>query len=588
MGVFTRACVVVVSVLAVAGCGSSGSGGASAGAARTGAGQSLYDGTRGGALTVLQEADYEHLDPGQAYYDIDYPVVYATQRPLYSYKPNTATQPSPDLAAGPPVISDGGRTVTVHIRTGVRFSPPVNRAVTSADVAYGIERGANPHVANPYFPAYFDYLEGGAQANGGPIAGISTPDPQTIVFHLTGPFAGIFTGALVLPLSAPVPKEFAAKYDAQQPTAYGSSYLVSTGPYMIKSDASGKFLGIGYEPGKSLTLVRNPNWSASSDFRPAYLDQVNVSIGGDPTVIGRQVLSGSNMVQGEPPSSDIVELAYKQYFNQLFAVPGSGNRYVALNNSKGPFVNENLRKAVFAALDREAMVKVRGGKVVEQVGTHFITPGTGGFEQAGGDAGPQTDFNAQPGGSMSVAEKYMKLAGYPSGKYTGGATIKVVGSSDSPNDKDAEIVNQALEQLGFKTNFTLVDSATMLSKYCGVPAQQIDVCPSVAWGRDFNDPQTILDPTFAGYNIVSSNNSNYGQVNDPQINAAMKQAEQVVGDSARAAAWGAIDTQLVSKAVAVPWAWDISPVIESADVRGINQQWNSGLWDYSFTSLAAK
>ncbi len=33
---------------------------------------------------------------------------------------------------------------------------------------------------------------------------------------------------------------------------------------------------------------------------------------------------------------------------------------------------------------------------------------------------------------MAVAEKYMKLAGYPSGKYTGSETLQIVGSTGAP------------------------------------------------------------------------------------------------------------------------------------------------------------
>ena len=51
--------------------------------------------------------------------------------------------------------------------------------------------------------------------------------------------------------------------------------------------------------------------------------------------------------------------------------------------------------------------------------THFLYPGIAGFEEAGGAAGPKVDYNEHPHGDMAVAEKYMKLAGYPSGKYTG-------------------------------------------------------------------------------------------------------------------------------------------------------------------------
>jgi peptide/nickel transport system substrate-binding protein len=111
---------------------------------------------RGGTLTVYTSEDFEHLDPGESYFTNDYGVDYVTQRPLFAYKPNTANILSPDLATEIPTaanggITDGGKTVTVHIHKGVRFSPPVNREVTSADVAYAIERGANPNVANPYF-----------------------------------------------------------------------------------------------------------------------------------------------------------------------------------------------------------------------------------------------------------------------------------------------------------------------------------------------------------------------------------------------------------------------------------------------------
>jgi len=148
----------------------------------------------------------------------------------------------------------------------------------------------------------------------------------------------------------------------------------------------------------------------------------------------------------------------------------------------------------------------------------------------------------------------------------------------------AQIVNRTLQNLGFKTNLTLLDPSVMFIK-CGTPAQEIDVCPNVGWTRDFADPQTILDPTFAGYNIVPTNNSNMGQVNDPTINKAMRAAERVVGAAARARAWARIDRMLVGIAAAVPYLFPKQPEIESRDVRGINDLWNLGSWDYSYTSL---
>ena len=114
------------------------------------------------------------------------------------------------------------------------------------------------------------------------------------------------------------------------------------------------------------------------------------------------------------------------------------------------------------------MDKARGGELVTNVMTHFIYPEIPGFEEAGGLAGPKVDYNEHPQGDMAVAEKYMKAAGYPSGKYTGSETLQVVGSTGSPAPEDAEIANQALKSLGFKTKLNLVDQSVMYSKYCGV------------------------------------------------------------------------------------------------------------------------
>jgi peptide/nickel transport system substrate-binding protein len=542
-------------------------------------------GKRGGTLTVLNHEDFEHIDPGVSYFAIDYEAVYATQRPLYSYKPNTFSATTPDLAEGPPVISSGGKTVTVHLRKGVHFSPPVNREVTSADVAYAMDRGKNPNVANPYFEGYFASIEGATKATGGPIPGIKTPDKYTIEFHLTEPKGQIVADALVLPLSAPVPEEYAKKFDAKKPSEYGN-FQVATGPYMFKADSEGKVLGTGYQPGKSATFVRNPNWNASTDFRPAYLDQINLQIGGDTTVIGRQVLEGSHIVQNDTPAQSIVKLAYEKDRSQLEISPGAGDHYIAVNNSKGVFTNVNLRKAYWAALDREAMDRVRGGALVTNVMTHFIYPEIPGFEEAGGLQGPKVDYNEHPQGDMAVAEKYMKLAGYPSGKYTGEKTLQVVGSTGNPAPQDAEIANQTLKNLGFKTKLNLVDQATMYSKYCGVVSEAIDVCPNVGWIADFGDPQAVLNVPFNGKLIVTNGtNSNWGLVNHAAINKKMEEAESVVGTSARATAWAKIDKELVDEAVAVPYDWDKQPVIESKDVAGVGDVWNVGSWDYNFTSL---
>ncbi|HXI94834.1 MAG TPA: ABC transporter substrate-binding protein [Candidatus Acidoferrum sp.] len=584
----------VLLVLVAAACGSSssssgGGGSASSGALSSGGYKSpltepLTGGKKGGTLEVLQEADFEHLDPGIAYYSIDYMVTFVTQRPLYSNKPNTQTEVSPDMASGPPEISSDSKTVTVKLREGVKFSPPVNSEVTAEDVAYAIQRGANPNVANPYFQSYYGSIEGAKTAKGGPLKGIETPNKHEIVFHLSEPKGDFLAASLVMPLSAAVPKAYTEKFDKNKPSNYGA-YQVATGPYMIKNNSEGKVLGVGYFPGKSLTLVRNPNWDASTDFRPAYLDEVKVKIGGTATVIGRQVLAGTNLVASEAPPQSIVKEAAQQHKEQLEISPSAGTHYIGVNNKVGPFKNENLRKAFWAALNRVAMDKARGGKLVTDVQTHWIYPGIPGFEQAGGLAGPKVDYNEHPEGSMEIAEKYIKAAGYPSGKYTGGETITVVGAKGSPQEQDAEIVNQTLKNLGFTTKFSLPEVPTMYAKYCNVPKEEVTVCPSVGWISDFADAQTVLNITFNGKFINATGNVNWSQADNPKINEQMTKAETVAGKQARASAWAKIDEEIVNHALAIPFDFDKQPNIEGTGVNGVGMLWDVGSWSYAWTSL---
>ena len=79
--------------LAAAGCGGSSEGG-SGEAGNNGA---PVKGKKGGKVTFLAAADVDYLDPGQTYYTFGYTVAYATQRPLYSFKPDDAR----DAGAGP-------------------------------------------------------------------------------------------------------------------------------------------------------------------------------------------------------------------------------------------------------------------------------------------------------------------------------------------------------------------------------------------------------------------------------------------------------------------------------------------------------
>jgi len=511
-------------------------------------------------------------------------ISYATQRPLFSYKPEDSAKETPDLASEPATVSPDGKTVTVKIRPGIKFSPPVNRVVTSKDVKYALERQFFSSVATGYSTAYFGDLVGakpGAKP-GTKISGITTPDDQTVVFKLKRATGAVVAGALSLPGSSPVPEEYAKKFDAKTTSTYGQNQ-VATGPYMIQNNASGKLTG--YQPGKRILLVRNPNWDKSTDYRPAYLDRIDFQEGVDPNVGARQILTGQASTNGDfapPPAQTKSALASRK--SQINLTPSGGNRYVALNTKVKPFDNINVRKAVLAVFDRNAMRLTRGGPALGAIATHFIPPGINGFDEAGGNAGPGVDFLKNPAGDLQLAESYMKKAGYPSGKYTGSQRLLMVGVNAGVGQKSAEVAQEQFRKLGFKLNFREVEQSTMYTKFCNVPKANVAICPNVGWLKDFADPQTILDPTFNGKNIVATNNSNWPQLDDPKINAAMDKAETIVDPTERAKAWGDIDKMVTESAAAVPWIWDNQPNIWSSNVNGVINKFNANI-DLTFTSL---
>ena len=530
---------------------------------------------QGGTLNVLWSGDVDSIDPGQTYYSGGYLVTNVTQRTPMAYEPGKADA-RPDLAVAAPTVSEDGKTVTVKLRDGVHFSPPVKREITSADLKYAIERGFYRTVNNPYAPAYFGDLVGatpGAKP-GAQIAGITTPDAQTVVFKLRRSTGGTVAAALVLPLAAPVPREYALPLDREKVSGYGPKQ-VATGPYMLSA----------YKPGDRITLVRNPSWNAKTDFRPAYLDRIEMPQGNDdPTVAGRRVLSGSGMVTGDfllPPA--VLKDAATKRAGQLELVDSGGGRWAALNTKVAPFDNLNVRKAVIAGFNREGVMLALGGKRVGTVATHFLPPGMPGFEQAGGLRGTGADFLASPSGNAALAASYMKQAGFASGKYSGPA-IQMVGPVDGNGRSVSELAKSAFESVGFKVKLRLLSQQIVMTKFCGSPSAAVAVCPNIGWVRDFADGQTFLDPTFNGANIQPAGNANVSQLDDPTVNAAIERAKNETDPAARAAAWGAADRAITATAPAVPLVWDKVAMARSADVAAVANE-SLGVWDFAFTAL---
>lgn len=597
---------VVVASLALAACGSDGSsdssGSASAGS--TDAAQAEFaapteapsDAQMGGELTVISASDVDYIDPGAQYYQFAYMVSGATQSPLVSWAPADVEFPSPLLATEDPTVSEDGKTITFKLRDDVMYSPPVDRAATAADVKYAIERSLLPGVPNGYVQTYLSGVTGideaikEAQDNptgGAPeISGITAPDDTTLEIKLDDTTSIGVIGALSLPVSAPVPPEYAEKFDAENPSTYGENQ-VSTGPYMIENNAKGEL--IGYTPNKEIHLIRNPNWEASdADYRPAYLDEITFQEGFADTVsASKKVLAGSGLVNGDftTPPSAIKSAVQDGEPGQLTLTPSGGNRYIALNTQMAPFDDIDVRKAVIANANRTDLRNTRGGELTGPVATHYLPPDFPGYEEAGGAEGSGLDYLANPEGDPELAAEYMKAAGFESGKCEGpDCEIVMVGDDSPPGSDTAEVAKSQLEELGFTVNFQKVTHDIMYTKFCSTPSNAPQVCPNVGWLKDFNDGQGMLDPTFNGDNVVPENNSNWPQLNVPEINDAINEAKLIDDLDERNQAWADVDTMISEQAPAIPFIWDDQANIQSTDVAGVINKFNAN-WDLAFTSI---
>jgi peptide/nickel transport system substrate-binding protein len=148
----------------------------------------------------------------------------------------------------------------------------------------------------------------------------------------------------------------------------------------------------------------------------------------------------------------------------------------------------------------------------------------------------------------------------------------------------SEVAIEQFAKLGFKVEAQYVTRDAMYTRFCQVPDEMPDVCPSVGWLKDFADPETLIGPVFNGKNILESGNSNFSMLDVPELNDMMDEAEVINDPAERAQAWGEVDRAVTEQAPGIPWLWDKQPMLRSADVNGVVSRYNAS-WDLTFTSV---
>jgi oligopeptide transport system substrate-binding protein len=358
--------LAVVAVLLVAGCtgGSSDGPGGSGGAGGSGGGGAAPGGRSGGTLAIAL-LDPGPLDPARADSLEDEVVLGNLFDGLTTLDPTGAVRP----AAAASWTSDPSlRRWEFRLRPEARWSD--GSPVRSSDFTFAWRRLADPKARPGPSPArtllsgvagYRSFAAGRAPS----IAGLTTPDPATLVVRLDEPLADLPALVAALPLS-PLPSTLVRR----APAAY-LTRPVGNGPFRLAGPA---------RPGRSLTLERNPAFWGS----PALLDRVSVHPAPDEQTAWLELQNGQVAFAPVPP--DQLAAARTVYGPSadgrtspgLLQGPTLTTWQLTFNLRSRLGGNPRWRQAVSLAADRDQLAAALAGSAA----TGLVPPATPGWGTA--------------------------------------------------------------------------------------------------------------------------------------------------------------------------------------------------------------
>ena len=444
-------------------------------------------------------------------------------RTLLSYNHvagNPGNEVVPDIATDTGQVSDDGLTYTFTLKDGIKFGPPVNRAITSKDIAYSFQRLATPSVAAQY-PFYYSPIEGFDDVLAGKaktISGITTPDDSTIVFKLTEK-TGDFPFRLAMPATSPIPEEVAKCHTAAG--EYGR-YIITTGPYMI--DGSDK-LDIsncgaqkpisGFNPNTGLNLVRNPNYDPATDSpesRSALPDRFEISVNTNLDNIFDKIERGELEGSFETPPNAVLRryLTSTDIREKMRINAGDRVWYAYMNLTTPPFDDIHVRKAMNLVMDLEGIQRAWGGPVVGRPGNSVLP------RSLVGGATDDYDPYQQGAGDVEAAKAEMKQSKYDTnqdGMCDAGPCKGVINLNRNfaPWSSMSPIIEQSASKIGVSIQ-TREAPRTAVSTTSQTPSKKTPFSSGNGWGKDFADPITYFGPLFLSSSILQTGNQNFSLV----------------------------------------------------------------------------
>ena len=498
----------------------------------TGPAEEVAGAKSGGTVQVYEEDDFSHLDPGQIYVSDAGLLSKLIFRGLTTYKEDAKGNLTVvgDLATDPGKVSDGGRTWTYTLKSGIKDEN--GHVIDSADIRHTFERLYDPFITDG--PTYIQQWLSGAgttyrKAYGGPFKGkhlpdtvLATPDDKTVVFHFKAaqpdlPQALTMGGYSVVPEKT----DTKAKYDTKP---------VAVGPYKISE----------FKAGKNMKLVRNTNWDARTDpMRHQYVDGFNIDINHDDEDQTKTLLADRGdakntiMFTGQVATTQVQKVVSDAAAMKR-TVQGYAIYVWQMNFNMDRIKDKRIRDAITYAMPSVAVYKADGGAYGGEVANSLMAPTLPGYQK---DFDP-FDRAGHPNGDIAKAKKLIEEAGAK------GKRI-VYGYSNIPvRQQQAILVENALTKIGLDVQKKEFDNATWYEEM-GKVKNGLDIYMT-GWGQDWSSASTVFPPVYDGTQIQDGS-SNYSHVNDEHINSEIARILKITDTAEATKAWTALNQYISTK-----------------------------------------
>jgi peptide/nickel transport system substrate-binding protein len=422
-------------------------------------------------------------------------------RGLMTYKHTDAANggdtPVPDLATGPPTVSDDGLTYDFTLKDNVKWGPPLERNVTADDIYYAFQRINSKALVAQYGNYYCGVIVGmdcAAKDDKQPIDGIKVADATHISFTLEQP-TGDFLYRLTMAATKAVPPEVGNCFT--KAGDYGVD-VISSGPYMILGQDDLDLSSCntikpisGYNVNNGMTLVRNPNYEAATDgTRGAYADGIQLKINSNVDDEFNRLQAGDlDVVEGTPPTKVLRDFqTTDQYQGWLHADQGDRTWYVTMNLLAPPFDDVHVRKAVNLALNKDGIRKQYGGTLRGDLATSVEPPTV--LPQST-DINPYSDNTGQGNADAAMAE--MKQSSYDTNQNgvcdDGGVcdNILFLGRSTAPWPQMNQVALASLKPILPGLVLREVDTTTGYTTLQQVK-KLVPISMVPGWGKDYASP----------------------------------------------------------------------------------------------------